>query len=557
MTLDDDPDRPGDSGRDRRLAALLATLTDSSHLGGAPDFDAIRADDPAMADELIELWGAARVADELAESWTDEATLDLGSDPARHPEAPRSGSLIGDCELIEELGRGGMGVVYRARQRGLGRMVALKLLRSGLIGPEEARRFQLESRALAGLDHPNIVPIFEGGTHEGVPYLLMRLVEGTTLARRLADDGPLPPHRAAALMATVCRAVAYAHDRGMLHRDLKPSNILIDGEGRPYVADFGLAKRVGVDSDLTASGAIVGTPGYLAPEQAAADRGQVGPSSDVHALGATLYQAITGRPPFLAATASETIQLVLDEDPLPPRALNPRIDPDLESIALKCLQKRPELRYPTAGALAEDLEGYLAGEPVSARSASLRALAGRFLGETHHAAILERWGLLWVAHAAAIVVFYGVATALLWAGVRARWPQFLLFSVGLGAWAAIFWGLRRRGGPIRFVERQVAHIWAGGVAGLNLTLLTEALLGLPVWTLAPTLAIQGGILFLAKAGVLSGTFYLYAIAEFLAVAPMALLPAFALPIHAAITAACFTAEGLKHHRRRNRRRAAS
>ena len=536
--------------RDIRLAALLADVTDASQRGDPPDLESIRLIDPDLADELLGLWAAARVADDLADGWIEEETFEL-----RSSETPRPGSLIGDCELLEELGRGGMGVVYRARQRGLGRLVALKRLRAGVDSPIDVRRFQVEADAAARLDHPHIVPIFGVDEHDGVPYVLMRLVEGTTLARRVADEGPLLPRRAASLLATVSRAVAYAHERGVLHRDLKPSNILLDLEGRPFVADFGLAKRVGVDSDLTASGAILGTPGYLPPEQAAAGRGPIGPCSDVYALGATLYQAITGRPPFLAATAAETIQLVLDEDPVPPRALNPRIDPDLELIALKCLQKRPDLRYQSADALADDLDAYLDGEAVTARSASLRALAGRFLGETHHAAIIERWGLLWVAHAVAIAFFYGVATALLWAGVTARWPQFLLFSVGLGAWAALFWGLRRRGGPIRFVERQIAHIWAGGVAGLNLTLLTEALLGLPVWTLAPTLAIQGGILFLAKAGVLSGTFYLYALAEFLVVTPMALFPPFALPIHAAITAVCFTVEGLKHHRRRSRRNA--
>ena len=295
----------------------------------------------------------------------------------------------------------------------------------------------------------------------------------------------------------------------MLHRDLKPSNILIDLEGRPHVSDFGLAKRIDADASLTRSGAILGTPSYMAPEQAAANRGPIGPASDVYSLGAILYQMLTGRPPFQAASPVDTVLLVLEQDPVPPRALNPRVDPDLEMIALKCLQKPTELRYPDAAALADDLDAFLAGEPVSARSTSLRALATRLLGETHHATVLENWGSLWMYHSIAMIVFFGLTNWLLWRESSRRWPYVLLFTVGLGAWAAVFWALRRRGGPVTFVERQLAHVWGSGVIGINLIFLVEWLLGLPVLTLAPMFAVTNGMLFLIKGGILSGEFYFY------------------------------------------------
>src|SRR5438270_389755 len=204
----------------------------------------------------------------------------------------------------------------------------------------------------------------------------MQYIEGTTLARRLAD-GPMPGLDAARLLVPVCRAIQYAHDHGILHRDLKPSNILIDREGHPYVSDFGLAKRLDVhgDASLTPSGALVGTPSYMPPEQARGSmrRLPLAPSCDVYSLGAILYHALSGRPPFQAATPIETMMLVLEEDPIPPRTLNPRVNPDLEMIALRCLQKQPELRYQSAAAMADDLEAFLRDEPVSARSTSLRA----------------------------------------------------------------------------------------------------------------------------------------------------------------------------------------
>ncbi len=274
---------------------------------------------------------------------------------------------FGDYEIDCELARGGMGVVFRARQISLNRTVALKMILAGQLADEnDIKRFYTEAEAAAQLDHPGIVPIFEVGQHEGQHFFSMAFVEGRSLAERLAD-GPMPPREAAALLLDVTRAVEYAHSRGVIHRDLKPSNILIGADGNPRVTDFGLAKRVQGDSGLTGSGQIMGTPSYMPPEQAGGRRGEVGPPADVYALGATLYCMVTGRPPFQAATAMDTVLQVLSDEPVPPRRLSATIPRDLETMCLKCLEKEPGKRYASAAALRKDLRRFLVGEPIAAR----------------------------------------------------------------------------------------------------------------------------------------------------------------------------------------------
>jgi serine/threonine-protein kinase len=546
--------------RDRRLVELIERLTDDLHAGRDPDLDGAARIHPDLADELRELWAAASIADELARAspspssdetspWQSPTACDrLGPSPP--------GQLFGNHVLLEELGRGGMGVVHLARQVHLNRVVALKrLLHGPMARPEDVARFRAEASSAARLSHPNVVAVHDVGAIEGQPYLVMQYVEGTTLARRLLD-GPLPPVEAATLLAPICRGIQHAHERGILHRDLKPSNILIDLQGRPLVGDFGLAKRIDLSADatMTETGAILGTPSYMAPEQASSNRGAIGPPTDVYGLGAILYQMLTGRPPFQAASPLDTILLVLEQDPVPPRVLNPRADPDLEMVALKCLQKAPDLRYPTASAMADDLEAYLDGKPVSARSTSFRALAGRYFSETPHAALLENWGELWMYHGVALIVFYGLTYWLLARGVAARWPYFAIFTIGLGTWAAIFWSLRRRRGPVTIVERQLAHIWGAGVIGVNLILVAEWLMGLPVMGLAPMLAICNGMLILVKAGIFSGEFYVHAAAVFLTLIPAALYPPLAIPAFALASASCFFVTGLKYHLRHLRAR---
>jgi hypothetical protein len=443
-----------------------------------------------------------------------------------------------------------MGVVYRAWQSGLGRIVALKvLLNASTASAIEVARFRAEATSAAQLDHPHIVPVYGVGDHDGRPYFIMRLIEGQSLARYLAD-GPIAARESARLLAPIARAIDYAHRRGVLHRDLKPSNILIDREGTPHVADFGLAKRLDSGAGLTSPGAIVGTPGYMSPEQVSGGRGPIGPASDVYGLGAILYQMLTGRPPFQAATALDTVFLVLEQDPVPPRLLNPRVDRDLELVAIKCLQKPVELRYASAFALAADLEAYLAGEPISARSGRLTTVVSRALRETHHAAVLENWGLLWIWHSIVILLLCVLTNILQEKGLRSPAPYVLIWTVGFGAWAGIFWWLRHRGGPVTFVERQIAHVWGASTIGCSLLYLIEMLLGMPVLTLAPVLAVFSGMVFLIKAGILSGSFYIPAVALFFTAAIMAIWPRFGITIFGVASAMCFFVPGVLYHRRR-------
>ena len=277
---------------------------------------------------------------------------------------------FGDYELLEEIARGGMGVVWKAQQTRLNRTVALKMIRAGaLASGDDVRRFLREAEAAANLQHPNIVAIHEVGEHDGQHYFSMDYVEGRDLGT-LVKDGPLSPRRTARYVKITAEAIHFAHQRGTLHRDLKPQNVLIDDADQPRITDFGLAKIMKDDSQLTQSGVVMGSPSYMPPEQAAGQHGDIGPTSDVYSLGAMLYELLTGLPPFRGATAMATLREVMEAEPAAPRRLKADIPPDLETICLKCLEKSPSARYPTARALAEELDRFLNGEPIQARPAS-------------------------------------------------------------------------------------------------------------------------------------------------------------------------------------------
>ena len=278
---------------------------------------------------------------------------------------------FGPYELIREIGRGGMGVVYEARQKGLDRSVAVKMiLASHLASAELVRRFQAEAKAAARLRHSNIVHIHEVGQLHGQDFFAMEYIDGQSLAERIAR-GPVDVPAAVRLVATVARAVEHLHQQGIVHRDLKPSNILLDSDGQPYVTDFGLAKVFAPGSEMTATGVIAGTPSYMAPEQALGRRADVGPATDVYSLGAILYELLTGVPPFRAESPLDTLMEVLSGDPAMPRTLNSHIPRGLELICLKCLAKEPHERYASAAALADDLDRFARGEVLQVRPPTL------------------------------------------------------------------------------------------------------------------------------------------------------------------------------------------
>jgi serine/threonine-protein kinase len=279
---------------------------------------------------------------------------------------------LGDYELLEEIARGGMGVVYRARQLSLNRIVAVKVVLHGpFASPDFVRRFRYEAEVTATLRHPNIVPVYEISEYDGHHFLSMEYVEGQNLAE-LVREQPLSPGRAAAYVKAVAEAVHYAHQRGVLHRDLKPSNILLDAFDHPRVTDFGLAKILGHDAELTATGQILGSPNHMPPEQAAGEFSKATAQSDVYSLGSILYHLITGRPPFQGGTLPELLAQVQTAEPIAPRQLNPSVPENLQSVCLKCLRKEPERRYASAQELALDLDRYLNQKPVLARPVPIR-----------------------------------------------------------------------------------------------------------------------------------------------------------------------------------------
>ncbi|MGO9470387.1 MAG: protein kinase domain-containing protein [Isosphaeraceae bacterium] len=405
------------AGPERRLCEVLAAYFEAQSAGQAPEREAWLEAHPDLADQLAEFLDERDRLLRLTEPLRTIAGAAPEKVPGDNPALgfwpgplaasgdatvsdlkTATGRLFGDYELLDEIARGGMGVVYKARQTSLNRFVALKMLRiAALADLDSPRRFRLEAEATANLDHPNIIPIYEVGELDGFSFFTMKLVEGGSLAQHLpAYIGN--PRGAAQLVATVARAVHHAHQRGVLHRDLKPSNIVIDAAGQPHVTDFGLARRVEGDPELTQSGAILGTPSYMAPEQASGQRKAISTVTDVYGLGAVLYALLTGKPPFKGDSVLETLDQVRQAPPEPPSGIGRRLDRDLEAICLKCLEKEPEGRYPSALALAEDLERWLAGKPTQARPLSRPARLRRWAS--------RRWKRL--AAAAALLVILGL-----------------------------------------------------------------------------------------------------------------------------------------------------
>jgi predicted Ser/Thr protein kinase len=392
------------------------------------------------------------------ETITIATVIDISSSAA----APADAKAIPGYELLEELGRGGMGVVYKAKQKSLNRVVALKMVLTGRGGPEAMERFRAEAEAVGRLQHVNIVQVYEIDEHDGQPFYALEYCPNGNLTRKL-DGKPLPPREAAELVRDLARAMTAVHNAGIVHRDLKPQNVLISADGTPKVTDFGIAKTTSGESSQTQTGLILGTPGYMAPEQAEGRAKEVGPPADVWALGAILYECLTGRPPFLAATPVETIRQVLDQDPMPPRMLNRTIDADLEKIVLKCLEKDPSRRYQSAAELGEDLRRFLDGEPITARSVNILEHLQRAIARSQHDAKLRPWGNALILLGVLICLVHTATSVLLVGGVS-EWPAFWIprtvFFVLFGLW---LWKYHYGSSllPTNALERQLWAIWLG------------------------------------------------------------------------------------------------
>jgi serine/threonine-protein kinase len=440
-------------------------------------------------------------------------------------------------KVLEEIGRGGMGVVYKAWQVKASRFVALKMVLAGeMASPGEKDRFTTEARAAAGLNHPNVVTIYEVGDHAGRQYFTMELVGGGSLAEQVAR-GPLASRRAAEVVLAVARAVHYAHQQKVIHRDLKPANILLDEAGVPYVTDFGLAKRLDAEATRTRTGTVIGTPGYLAPEQAAARGDEPTPATDVYGLGAVLYALLTGRPPFQAETLLDTLTQVMLQQPAPPRLLNPNIDRDVETICLKCLEKEPGDRYASAEQVAEELGRYLRAEPIEARPPSWVQSLSRGLGKRREVLDPLSWsrmsffgGILGICTHSG--VFYLTQTG----RSAALFAPLMVVNGALTALLAWVCLVRRRR-PFTADERDISAVYGCFVS----TMFALYAVAYPwerenVLAVYPALALLCGLWYLVVARLYWGSMYLHGTIYYVLALIMVLTPAWA-PLEFAVVSA--------------------
>jgi serine/threonine-protein kinase len=444
--------------------------------------------------------------------------------------APPGGVLpqVPGYTVLAEIGRGGMGVVYKAWQVKADRLVALKMVLAGeMASPGEMDRFAAEARAAAGLNHPNVVTIYEVGEHAGRQYFTMELVAGGSLAEQVAHS-PLPSRRAAEVVLAVAGAVHYAHQQKVIHRDLKPANILLDEAGQPHVTDFGLAKRLDAGGARTRTGTVIGTPGYLAPEQAAARGDEPAPATDVYGLGAVLYALLTGRPPFQAETLLDTLRQVMLQPPAPPRLLNPNIDRDLETVCLKCLEKGPGDRYASAEKVAEELGRYLVGEPIEARPPGWVQGLSRELGKRREVIEPLSWSRMsflggflgFCTHSAVYYLTQTGRSAALFAP---------LMAANGAVSALIGWAcLVRRRRPFTPDERDLAAVFGYFAA----TVYVLYALAYPwgrdnVLGVYPTLGLLSGLYCFVVARLYWGPMYVHGVVYYVLALVMALTPAWA------------------------------
>jgi serine/threonine protein kinase len=401
----------------RELEEVLAEYLQDVEAGNTVDAEALAERYPAHRSELLEFIAIDQQFRERSqtnsEAFQRTVLEGVSQSAGSAPTITTPLQKVGQYELLEEIDRGGMGVVFKARHATLRHTVAIKMLLAGAFASEEAeRRFRREAAAAARLNHPGIVPVYDVGIVDhpgplhGQTWFAMALVEGTDLARRIESE--LFDSMAAAQLSTrIVEAIHYAHCKGVIHRDLKPANILLDKNNNPHITDFGLSRcHDDNETQLTAAGQIFGTPGYMSPEQATGRNESVGRATDIYSLGAVMYCMLTGRPPFRASSTVATLQQVTHDAPAPPRLLNRTVHPDLESIILKCLEKDSADRYSTAEELQQDLQRFLRGESVSAASINLVGYLGRVLASSRNSEFLEGWSRALYAISAIVLIFH-------------------------------------------------------------------------------------------------------------------------------------------------------
>jgi serine/threonine protein kinase len=500
----------------RELEEVLAEYLQDVEAGISVDAEALAERYPAHRSELLEFIAIDQQFRERSqtnsEAYQRTFLTGVSQSAGSAPAITASLQKVGEYELLEEIDRGGMGVVFKARHPTLRRTVAIKMLLAGAFASEEAeRRFRREAAAAARLNHPGIVPVYDVGIVDhpgplhGQTWFAMALVEGTDLARRIESE--LFDSMAAAQLSTrIVEAIHYAHNKGVIHRDLKPANILLDENNNPHITDFGLSRsQDDNETQLTADGQIFGTPGYMSPEQASGRNASVGPETDIYSLGAVMYCMLTGRPPFRANSTVATLQQVVHDAPAPPRLLNRAVHPDLESIILKCLEKNPTDRYATADELKRDLEHFLKGESVSAASINLVGYLGRVLASSRNSEFLEGWSRALYVVSAVVLVFHVVLQFVPLTPTQATLINAGKYSLLLG----VIW--RARDGiltPQNPVERTIWSLWIGYILTYVATEIMVRIGSGPVLNLYAIMSLVSSVILLVLGGHLWGGCYL-------------------------------------------------
>ena len=499
----------------RELEEVLAEYLQDVEAGNTVDPEALAERYPAHRNELLEFIAIDQQFRERSKTNSqafqrtvlEGVSQSAGSAPAITTPLQK----VGQYELLEEIDRGGMGVVFKARHATLRHTVAIKMLLAGAFASEEAeRRFRREAAAAARLNHPGIIPVYDVGIVDhpgplhGQTWFAMALVEGTDLARRIESE--LFDSSAAAQLSTrIVEAIHYAHSKGVIHRDLKPANILLDKSSNPHITDFGLSRcHDDNETQLTAAGQIFGTPGYMSPEQAAGRNESVGTATDIYSLGAVMYCMLTGRPPFRASSTVATLQQVTHDAPAPPRLLNRTVDPDLESIILKCLEKDSADRYSTAEELKQDLERFLRGESVNAASINLVGYLGRVLASSRNSEFLEGWSRALYAVSAIVLIFHVALQFMPLTATQSTLVNAGKYVLLLG----VIW--RARDGiltPQNPVERTIWSLWIGYILTYLTTEIMVRIVKQPEFNLYAIMSLVSSVILLVLGGQLWGGCY--------------------------------------------------